>query len=151
MTEKEKRALFIGAAIAVTATAATAAAVIYLKKKKADDSRLLETTPLLTAGGEEECGEVVFNYEDNPELDFDSAYAVAVEAASKKFGSDPFVVSASDKKAIYETIGGERRACYSFGADDSSFMGGTPRGFLHVDAKTGEVFDSGSGDAEKID
>ena len=150
MTDKEKRAFLIGAAVAVTAAAATTAAVIYYKKKKSQEELLLETTPLLGMS-EEDCGEVVFNCEENPELDYDAAYAVAVEAASKKFGDDPFVVSASDKKAIYETIGGEKRACYNFGADSSSFLGGTPRGFLHVDAQTGEVFDSGNGDTKKID
>ena len=30
------------------------------------------------------------------------------------------------------------------------FLGGTPRGFFHVDAQTGEVFDSGNGNIEKI-
>ena len=148
MTSKEKKALLIGAAVAVTAAAA-AAAVIYYKKKTAEKPEELETLPLLPAG-DESCDEVVFNCEENPNLDFDKAYEVAVEAASKKFGSDPFVVSASDKKAIFETIGGEKRACYNFGADDSSFLGGTPRGFLHVDAQTGEVFDSGNGTIEKL-
>lgn len=147
MTEKEKRAFIIGAAVVATA-AASAAAYIYYKKKKAQQP-LLETTPLLEMS-EEECGEVVFNYEENPTLDFDAAYAAAKDAATKKFGDDPFVVSASDKKAIYETIGGEKRACYNFGADDNGFLGGTPRGFLHVDAQTGEVFDSGNGNIEKI-
>ncbi len=149
MTKNEKRALIIGAAIAVTAAAATAA-VIYYKKKKAAAPDTAESTPLLEAG-DEECGEVVFNYEDHPALDFDEAYEVAVNAATKKFGSNPFVVSASDNKAIYETIGGEKRACYNFGVDDSSFIGGTPSGFLYVDAQTGEVFESGINGIEKID
>ena len=149
MTDKEKRALWLGVGIAVAGAAATAAAVYYYKKKKTE-SPLLETAPLLEMN-EEDCGEVVFNCEENPAIDFDAALDIAVKAASKKFGNDPFVVSASDKKAIYETICGEKRACYSFGADDSSFLGGTPRGFLLVDAQTGEVFESENGEIQKID
>lgn len=143
MKKNEKRALIFGSAIVLGAAAG--AAVWYYKKKK---KSLLDDNSSTLLLSEDESGDfdAVFNYSDAPIVSYKQAHNIASNVAKEKFGENPFVVSASDRKAIYEHIKGEKRAYYSFGADGSDFMGGIPRGFFYVDAETGEVFEPASGE-----
>ena len=72
--------------------------------------------------------------------------------ASKRFGSDAFVIFLSTEGPSEVEIEGIKRKVYIYAADSTSARNesGKVRGLYHADADTGEIFDNGSGSMEKV-
>lgn len=130
----------------VTAVALTAR---HKKKKQEQKVELLTGSQQMEQEPEEEIS-VDFNYAKETILTFGQCYDLALEVAKELYGDKAFIVPASEQKALYINIDGQQRACFMFGADTTDNLDGTMRSLYHVDANTGEVFDNGSGDMQKM-
>ena len=72
--------------------------------------------------------------------------------AKERFGSDAFVIFLSTEGPSEVEIEGVKRKVYIYAADSTSAWkeSGIVRGLYHADADTGEIFDNGSGNMEKV-
>jgi len=148
---KKNIGIAAGVFAAIVGAGVTAAAVAAHHKKKKQEQKIeLLTGTQQAAQEQEEEISVDFNYAKETILTFGQCYDLALEVAKECYGEKAFIVPASEQKALYINIDGQQRACFMFGADVADSMDGTMRSLYHVDANTGEVFDNGSGDMQKM-
>lgn len=107
-----------------------------------------KTTPAsATPATEEAAGQ------EPPEFSYsvEDAQKIAETAAKNMFGDDAFVICLGNEPAKTEIHGAERYV-YIFGADSFAAQKetGKIRGLYHIDADSGDVFDNGNGNMEKI-
>lgn len=78
--------------------------------------------------------------------------AMVTETAKEQFGEDAFIIFLSSEGPTILEINGVKRNIYIYAADSRSVYDktGEIRGLYHVDADTGEIFDNGNGNMEKI-
>ncbi|MBR5586641.1 MAG: hypothetical protein IKW02_01630 [Clostridia bacterium] len=118
------------------------AAAIYFLTLPENASAPVSAKPVTESDGQEQ---TEFNYS------VEDAQKIAEKAAKFMFGEDAFVICLGPEPAKVE-IHGTDRYVYVFGAD--SFVAqqesGQIRGLYHIDADSGEVFDNGNGNMEKI-
>ena len=72
--------------------------------------------------------------------------------AKDRFGEDAFVIFLSTEGPSEVEIEGIKRKVYIYAADSASAQkdSGKVRGLYHADADTGEIFDNGTGNMEKV-
>lgn len=151
---KNEKILLMAAGIGIAAGAAVYFITREMKKRRTEDEDYIHLD--IPASDEEietsveSDKEVSFNCAESTALSYEDAYNIAVNTAKAEFGENPLVVSASEKKAMYVNIDGIMRPCYMFGADKMGLTEGAMHGLYHVDADTGEVFDSSGGMMRKI-
>ncbi len=77
---------------------------------------------------------------------------IARQTACEQFGDDAFIIFLSSEGPSEIEIYGTKRNIYIYAAESKSIyeQTGKIRGLYHVDADTGEIFDNGNGNMEKI-
>ena len=77
---------------------------------------------------------------------------MVTKTAKEQFGEDAFIIFLSSEGPSSLEINGIKRTVYIYAADSRNEQDktGKIRGLYHIDADTGEIFDNGSGNMEKI-
>lgn len=115
-----------------------------------EDKQLASVTADIEATGEtqkeESAGVTNFKYSE-PEL-----REMVIKTAREQFGDDSFIIFLSSEGPTRVEIHGLERNIYIYAADSRSAHDetGEIRGLYHIDADTGEIFDNGNGNMEKI-
>lgn len=147
-----KKSIGIAAGVFAAAVGAGVTAVLAARHKKKEQDHKVELLTSATQPEQEPEEEISvnFNYARETVLTFGQCYDIALEVAKEHYGEKAFIVPASEQKALYINIDGQQRACFMFGADTTDNLDGAMRSLYHVDANTGEVFDNGGGDMQKM-
>lgn len=149
MLDKRRLGIAAGAVAAMVGAGVTAVLAVRHKKKEKEQKVELLTSAKQQQPQEEEI-KVDFNYAKETILTFGQCYDIALEVAKEHYGDKAFIVPASEQKALYINIDGQQRACFMFGADTTDNLDSAMRSLYHVDANTGEVYDNGGGDMQKM-
>ncbi len=82
----------------------------------------------------------------------DELREVVNKIAKERFGEDAFVIFLSAEGPSEVEIEGIKRKVYIYAADSASAQkeSGKVRGLYHADADSGEIFDNGNGNMEKV-
>ncbi len=77
---------------------------------------------------------------------------MATEVARENYGDDAFIIFLSSEGPATLEINGTERSVYIYAADSRAEHDktGKIRSIYHIDADTGEIFDNGNGNMEKI-
>ena len=133
--------LLITVCCAIFAAVAVSAAIYFLTLP--EEAAPVSVQPAEADEAEQKPPEFYYSAEE--------AQKIAENTAKNMFGDDAFVVCLGAEPAKTE-IHGVERYVYIFGADSLAAQkeSGKIRGLYHIDADSGEIFDNGNGNMEKI-
>lgn len=143
MTKKVKITIAIIACVIIVAGVAV---WIFASNDKKPGAATTDAGENVEMPGELAAEEVKTTYSE-PEL-----REMATEVARENYGDDAFIIFLSSEGPATLEINGTVRSVYIYAADSRAEHDktGKIRSIYHIDADTGEIFDNGNGNMEKI-